>query len=77
MDTELIQKIDAAIEAAERDIVADTIRLVNIKSVEGEPLPGAPFGEGPRAVLDEAIRMGKAEGLHCVDYGCGVVSMAW
>jgi elongation factor G len=50
--TELIEKIDAAIEAAERDIVADTIRLVNIKSVEGEPLPGAPFGEGPRAILE-------------------------
>ena len=77
MNTELIEKIDAAIEAAERDVVADTIRLVNMKSVQGDPLPGAPFGEGPRAVLDEAIRMGKVEGLYCVDYGCGVVSMAW
>ena len=72
----LLEKIDAEIENNAQDLVADTIRLVNIKSVEGKPLPGAPFGEGPRAVLDEAIRMGKAEGMDCVDYGCGVISMA-
>ena len=72
----LLEKIDAEIEKSERDLVADTIRLVNIKSVEGEPLPGAPFGEGPRAVLNEALRMGAADGMHCVDYGCGVISMA-
>ena len=76
MNTELIQKIDEAIEASERELVQDIIRLVNIKSVKGEPLPGAPFGEGPRAVLDEALRMGEAIGLHGVDYGCGVVSLA-
>ncbi len=76
MNTELIKKIDEAIENSERELVADIIRLVNIKSVKGDPLPGAPFGEGPRAVLDEALRMGEKIGLHGVDYGCGVVSLA-
>lgn len=76
MNTELIEKIDAAIEAAERTLVADIIRLVNIKSVKEEPLPGAPFGAGPRAVLDEVLKMGEAIGLHGVDYGCGVISLA-
>jgi succinyl-diaminopimelate desuccinylase len=76
MYTELIEKIDREIEASERELVADIIRLVNIKSVEGEPKPGAPFGEGPRAVQDETIRMGEAIGLHAKDYGCGVVSLA-
>jgi succinyl-diaminopimelate desuccinylase len=76
MYTELIEKIDREIEASERELVADIIRLVNIKSVEGEPKPGAPFGEGPRAVQDETVRMGEAIGLHAKDYGCGVVSLA-
>ena len=76
MNTELLKKIDEAIEASERALVADIIRLVNIRSEEGDPLPGAPFGEGPRAVQDEVIRMGEAIGLHTKDYGCGVVSLA-
>lgn len=57
MNSELIQKIDAAIEAYEPTLVKDIIRLVNIKSVKGSPLPGAPFGEGPRAVLDAITEM--------------------
>ncbi len=76
MNEELIKKIDEAIEASERELAADIIRLVNIKSDKEDPLPGAPFGAGPRAVLDEAIRMGKEIGLYPVDYGCGVVSLA-
>ena len=74
--SELLEKIDAAIEASDRDLVEDTIRLVNIKSVEGDPLPGAPFGAGPRAVQDELISMGKDAGYYAKDYGCGVISIA-
>lgn len=76
MNTELLKKIDEAIENSERELVADIIRLVNIKSTKEDPLPGAPFGAGPRAVLDESIRMGKAIGLYPKDYGCGVISLA-
>ena len=74
--TELLETIDAAIEASDKDLVEDTIRLVNIKSVEGDPLPGAPFGAGPRAVQDELISMGKDAGYYTTDYGCGVISIA-
>jgi succinyl-diaminopimelate desuccinylase len=43
----LISKIDELIESYEQKLIEDTIKLVNIKSTKGEPLPGAPFGEGP------------------------------
>lgn len=76
MDQQLLKKIDRAIEAHRPDVARTTIDMVNIKSVRGEPQPGAPFGEGPKAVLDAAIKLGEAEGFTCTDYGVGVVSLA-
>ena len=76
MKQQLIEKIDKAILEVRDDLVRDTIRMVNIKSVKGEPLPGAPFGEGPRKVLDTALEMGKDAGFYPEDYGVGVVSVA-
>ena len=76
MKQQLIERIDQAILEVRDDLVRDTIRMVNIKSVKGEPLPGAPFGEGPRKVLDTALGMGKEAGFYPEDYGVGVVSVA-
>lgn len=76
MNNDLIAKIDKLIEDSRADLVADTIKLVNIKSVQGEPLPGAPFGEGPRKVLDAVLEMGEKEGFFTTDYHVGVVSVA-
>ena len=76
MNQELIQKIDEAIVASRSQVAQTTINLVNIKSVKEEPLPGAPFGKGPRAVLDAVLEMGKNNGFTCTDYGVGVVSLA-
>lgn len=76
MDQTLIAQLDKKIDDL-RDELADlTIRLVNIKSVQEAPLPGAPFGKGPKRVLDEVLQLGKQAGLSCVDYGVGVVSLA-
>ncbi|MBR3942245.1 MAG: Sapep family Mn(2+)-dependent dipeptidase [Clostridia bacterium] len=72
----LIAEIDKKIEQSRDAVVADIIRLVNIPSEQGTPLPGAPFGEGPKNVLDEVLKMGKAEGFFGTDYGVGVVSVA-
>ena len=58
MNTELLTKIDEMIEASTEILAADTIRLVNINSEKSEPAPGAPWGIGPRAVLDEVLKMG-------------------
>ena len=76
MNTELLKQIDEAIEAYEPTLVKDIIRLVNIKSVKGDPLPGAPFGAGPRAVQDAITEMAGDINLIPTDYGCGVISLA-
>ena len=73
---EILTKIDEMIEASAKQVAADTIRLVNINSEKGEPLPGAPWGAGPRAVLDEVLKMGKADGFYTTDYNVGVISAA-
>ena len=72
----LLEKIDREIEAARSAVVADTIRFVNIKSVKGEALPGAPFGIGPKRMLDEFYRTAEGDGFYVRDYGVGVVSAA-
>lgn len=76
MDNILINKIDELIEDVTPDVIADTIKLVNIKSVMSEPKPGAPFGEGVRKVLDTVLEMGEKDGFHTKDYDVGVISLA-
>lgn len=73
---ELIEKIDRMIEERRPLLTSDIIELVNIKSVKENALPGAPFGEGPRRLLDRVLDMGERDGFHTVDYGVGVVSLA-
>ena len=38
-------------------------KLVSIKSVEGKPAPGAPYGEGPAAALKAALAMAEEMGF--------------
>jgi len=72
---ELLTRIDRESELCREALAKDTINLVNIKSVKGEPQPGAPFGPGPRAVLDEVMRMGEAVGLYPTEYTDSIVSI--
>lgn len=72
----LIKQIDHKIEEYTESIIADTVKLININSEESEPIPGAPFGKGPRQVLDTVLEMGKNEGFFTMDYGVGVISVA-
>lgn len=76
MDKQLLTQIDEKIAACRAELARTTIELVNIKSVQEPPLPGAPFGAGPRRVLDTVLNMGANEGFYCEDYGVGVVSTA-
>lgn len=76
MSIELLGTIDRMIDDVRADLTKTTMALVNIKSVQSAPLPGAPFGAGPRAVLDAVLAMGKQEGFSCTDHGVGVVSVA-
>ena len=43
-------------------------RLVAVKSVKGEAEPGKPFGAGPAAALDEALKLCAELGFTTTDY---------
>ena len=43
-------------------------RLVSIRSVKGDPAPGAPFGPGPAAALAEALKVAGEFGLASQDH---------
>lgn len=47
MKQQLMEQIDKAILETRPALLRDTIKMVNIKSVQSESLHGAPFGEGP------------------------------
>ncbi len=74
MCTDIIEKIDKEIENARPLLVSDTIHFVSIRSVQEDPLPGAPFGEGPKKMLDEFMKIAEDDGFYVKDYGVGVVS---
>ena len=71
-----LERIDQAIEDTRKTLTADIINLISIKSVKGAPLPGAPFGAGPRAVLDAVLEMGKQEGFYPVEHTDSVISLS-
>jgi len=57
------EQIESYFEDKEQMLVDAVCRLVSIDSVEGEPAPGAPFGPGPAAALDEALKLAAEWGL--------------
>ena len=60
-------------EALTEEMLQSLQRLVQYNSVEGEPSEGKPFGEGPAAVLKEALEMAEEMGFRTknVDNYCG------
>ena len=60
MDTETIKQLIAA----HRDEFLKALdAIMQIQSVKGEPAPHAPFGKGPRAVLDAVVKLGQQYGF--------------
>ena len=57
------EQIEAYFADKEKLLVDAVSRLVSIDSVEGTPAPGAPFGPGPAAALDEALAIAREWGL--------------
>ena len=76
MNENVLNRIDQAIERSMVDLKQDLVKLIAIKSVKGDPLPGAPFGPGPRAVLDAVLDLGKQEGFYPVEHTEGVISLS-
>ena len=57
------EQIEAYFADKEQLLVDAVCRLVSIDSEEGAPAPGAPFGPGPAAALDEALKLADEWGL--------------
>ena len=53
----LLRQIDAFVKRSHEGILRDMKTLVDIKSVQGEPTPGAPFGTGPKRALEAALEI--------------------
>lgn len=73
---DILKRIDELIDSSRQDVAELTKTLVNIKSEQTEALPGAPFGEGVRRVLEKVMELGEKEGFYPIDYNVGVVSVA-
>ncbi|MEG1790427.1 MAG: Sapep family Mn(2+)-dependent dipeptidase [Oscillospiraceae bacterium] len=69
---ELEQKISDWVDAHERELLADIARLVAIRSTKGEPTDDAPFGEGPKKALDEALALCREYGFKTESFGGAV-----
>ena len=67
MDIQLRQDIDRFVAEHEAAFFSDIARLVAINSVESEPLPGKPFGEGPARALEEGLTIARELGLDAVN----------
>jgi succinyl-diaminopimelate desuccinylase len=72
--------IDKIIAQDKEQLIRSVQELVQIKSVQGDPVEGAPFGEGPAKALDKALSIAKNLGFDIVnmdgyvgyvDYGKG------
>lgn len=57
------KQLDQKISSYKDELVKDVQELIRIKSVEGEPCEGKPFGEGPAEALDKALEISKRLGF--------------
>lgn len=63
MDMDLNKSIDDFVRDNEEALFRDIARLVAVKSVQGEPEPGAPFGPGPARALALGLEIAEELGL--------------
>lgn len=61
-------EIEAYFSGKEPVLIDGVSRLVSIRSVKGDPAPGAPFGPGPAAALAEALKLAEEWGLSPMDH---------
>ena len=74
---EPIMKRMDKIEPMTDEMIAALGRLVRHESVQGDPLPGKPFGEGPAACLAEALQIAQDMGFSVANMEnyCGYAEM--
>jgi hypothetical protein len=62
------ESIRAWMDAHRDEFIADTGRLVAIRSVKGDPAPDAPFGTDVRRCLEEAMALCDERGMAVTNY---------
>ena len=68
MNTAYEARLDAWFAEKEQEILQDVARLVRIRSVRGEAEEGKPFGSGPAAALEEALKICEEKGMRTRNY---------
>ena len=63
-DENASQKLDRLVEMNKGGLINSTQELIKIKSVGGEPEPGAPSGEGPAQALDKVLEIARDLGFN-------------
>ncbi|UUX35036.1 M20/M25/M40 family metallo-hydrolase [Fundicoccus culcitae] len=63
----LCDKLNESIDALEKPLIDAIGELVNVNSVQGTAMPGAPFGLGPRKALDVALAIADKLGFKTVN----------
>lgn len=61
------QAILAKIEELQDEMIQDMLKVVRIDSVKGEPKADAPFGEGPKKALEQALAIASSLGFETVN----------
>lgn len=59
----------AYIKKYKEEMIQEIIKLVSIKSVQEEALPGKPFGEGPAKALQYTLELGEKFGFQTENFG--------
>ena len=52
------ETLNAKVLELKDDMIASIQQNMRIESVRGESAPGAPYGEGPKAALDDVLALG-------------------
>src|SRR5262249_41965381 len=67
MPDETVNKIQDWLRAHEQELLADTLAMLRIPSLEADALPNAPFGAENRKALDLALGLASKYGMKTTD----------
>jgi succinyl-diaminopimelate desuccinylase len=62
-----LEQIRQWLKAHEQDLLHDTLQMLRIPSIEGDPEPNAPFGRANRDALDLALGLAEKYGMRTKD----------
>lgn len=67
MPDPVVQRTQDWLREHEQNLLDDTVQMLRIPSIQGEPSPNAPFGEHNRLALDLALSLGAQAGMRTKD----------